>query len=122
MPMRHVEVLRAACCVAGIDGEVCTAEHPLLKRLADHAGVGGASLQAMINRASEDPSFFQKQFDIFKTDPEETMKALFQVAIADGVLAQSERVVLQHFAEKLGLPQDRYDQLLAAAEKHARAE
>ncbi len=122
MPMRRVEVLRAACCVAGIDGNVCDAEHPLLVRLANEAGVGGASLQAMINRASSDPTFFEKQFDIFKTDPEETLKALFQVAIADGRITQAERVLLHHFAEKLGMPEGQFERLLAAAEKHAKAE
>ena len=94
----------------------------LLLRLANSAGVGGASLKAMVDRAKTDDSFFQKQFEIFKTDTEETMKALFQVAIADGVLTQSERVVLQHFAEKLGMPMERYEGLLNAAEKHVRAE
>lgn len=122
MPMKEVEVLRAACCVAGIDGDVCDNEHPLLQRLATAAGVGKASLNAMIDRAKSDSSFFQKQFDIFKTDPEETIKMLFRVAIADGVLARSERVVLQHFATKLGMTDDRYDELLAAAEKHTRTE
>lgn len=122
MPMRQVELVRAACCVAGIDGTICDREHPLLLRLANHAGVGGASLKAMADRAQADSSFFQKQFDIFKADPDETMKTLFQIAIADGVLKQSERVVLQHFAERLGMPMERYEELLAAAEKHARAE
>ena len=122
MPMRRVEVLRAACCIAAIDGDVCEKEHPLLQRLAKEAGVGGASLEAMINRAREDQSFFEKQFDIFKTDPDETMKTLFRIAIADGVLTQGERVVLRHFAEKLGLPEDRFDAFLTAAEKHAKAE
>lgn len=122
MAMQGVEVLRAACCVAGIDGEVCDHEHPLLQRLADAAGVGSVSLNAMIDRAKSDPSFFEQQFEIFKTDPEDTMKMLFRIAIADGVLARSERVVLQHFATKLGMTEDRYDELLAAAEKHTRVE
>jgi tellurite resistance protein len=120
MGMPEVEVLRAACCVAGIDGEVCQREHPLLARIAEAAGVGSASLDAMIDRASSDASFFEDQFDIFKTDPEETMKTLFRIAIADGVLARSERIVLQHFSKKLGMAEDRYESLLNAAEKHAR--
>jgi len=120
--MHRVEVLRAACCVAGIDGNVCDPEHPMLERLAQEAGVGGASLAAMINRAREDHSFFEKQFEIFKTDPDRTMKTLVHVAIADGVLDQAERVILCHFAEKLGLPGDRLDALFAAAEKHTRGD
>jgi len=120
MPMRKVEILRAACCIAGVDGEVCDQEHPLLVRLAREAGVGAASLSAMIERAREDRSFFEKQFDVFKTDPDETMKILFRVAVADGVLTQAERVVLGHFAQKLGQPEERFEALLAAAERHAR--
>lgn len=122
MPMQDVEVLRAACCVAGIDRNVCEREHPLLKRLAAAAGVGMTSLNAMIERAKTDSGFFEKQFDIFKSDSEATMKTLFRVAVADGVLTQSERVVLQHFAAKLGMTTERYAELLAAAEKHAKGE
>jgi len=76
----------------------------------------------MIERAKSDTDFFEEQFEILKTDPEDTMKTLFRVAIADGVLMRSERVVLQHFARKLGMTEGRYEALLNAAEKHARPE
>lgn len=122
MGMKEVEVLRAACCLAGIDGEICQREHPLLARLARAAGVGQASMDAMVERALGDASFFQEQFNILKADAEETMKTLFRIAIADGVLARSERVVLQHFAGKLDMSEARYEELLTAAEKHARPE
>ena len=42
--MFKVELLRAACCVAGIDGEIDEAEFAVLKKLADDVGVGDASL------------------------------------------------------------------------------
>lgn len=120
--MKKVEILRAACCVAGCDSNVCEREHPLLQRFAHEAGVGAMSLTAMIDRASTDAEFHKAQFDIIRSEPDSTMKLLFHVALADGVLKDAERVVLQHFAEKLGMPGDRFADLLAAAERHTRAE
>ncbi len=118
MSMTQVEVLRAACCIAGLDGRVCDAEHPLIKRLAEGAGVGAASLNAMITRAERDRNFYEEQFDLLKGEPEETMKTLFRVAVADGDVTQEERIVLRHFAKALGLNEKRFDELLSAAERH----
>ncbi len=117
MPMSHVEILRAACCIAGLDRTICEQERPLLDKLAAAAGVGQASLAAMMDRAQRDPEFFQEQFRLIKSDPDAAFKIVLTVAIADGRLTTDERVVLQHFADKLGLPAARLDQLLTAAEK-----
>jgi len=119
MVMSKVEILRAACCVAGLDGYVCDREHPLLNRLAELAGVGGASLQAMIDRAERDQNFYQEQFDALSADPELTIRTLLAVAAADRELSLNERVVLHHFATKLGLPDERFEQVLEEAEKRA---
>lgn len=102
-PMRDVEVLRAACCVAGLDGEVTENERAVLDRLADNAGVGRVSLEAMIDRARRDQEFYKEQFRVLKADPGETIKALIEVARADGDEHVNERVVIGHFAERLGL-------------------
>ena len=116
--MQDVEILRAACCVAGLDEQITDSERGMLKRLANHAGVGAVSLEAMIDRAVSDPDFYQEQFEMVRTDPDATMKALFCVAVADHELSTDERVILQHFATKLGMTPQRFDQLLAAARKH----
>ena len=55
--MRQVAILRAACCVAGADGHTSDAEQRVVKRLADEAGVGDASLEAMIERFPKDLEF-----------------------------------------------------------------
>ena len=116
--MQDVEILRAACCVAGLDEQITDSERGMLKRLANHAGVGAVSLEAMIDRAVSDPDFYQEQFEMVRTDPDATMKALFCVAVADRELTTDERVILHHFAAKLGMAPERFDQLLAAARKH----
>ena len=116
MVMDDVEILRAACCIAGLDEHVCEKERPALQRLAERAGVGEASLNAMIDRARTDHNFYEQQFDIVKTDPDSTMKKLLQVAAADNDISQAERIVLAHFAQQLGMTAQSFDQLLTAAE------
>ena len=116
--MQDVEILRAACCVAGLDEQITDSERNMLERLAHHAGVGSVSLEAMIDRAVSDPDFYQEQFEMVRTDPDATMKALFCIAVADHELTTDERVILHHFATKLGMEPKRFDQLLAAARKH----
>lgn len=121
MPRSQVELLRAACCVAGLDREICDKERPLLEALAQEAGVGRASLNAMIERAEADQDFYREMFQILHADPERAMKAMFAVAVADGEITLEQRVILQHFADKLGVPRERSDALLREAEKQVRS-
>ena len=116
--MKNVEILRAACCVAGLDESISDSERSMLERLAEHAGVGQTSLNAMIDRAVNDPDFYQEQFKTIRTDADSTMKALFCIAVADHVLTTEERVILHQFATRLGMDPKRFNQLLAAATKH----
>ena len=115
--MGRVEILRAACCIAGLDNRVCERERSKLELLADHAGVGTASLDAMIARAESDPDFYQEQFGILKTDPESTITTLFSVACADGQIPPEQRIILRHFGDVLGLDEKRFNRILDVAEK-----
>ncbi|MEX0774902.1 MAG: TerB family tellurite resistance protein [Phycisphaeraceae bacterium] len=118
MPMKETAILRAACCVAGLDKQITQEEQKLLKQLAMKAGVGEASVQAMLDRAMNEPAYYEDHFKFVRTDPDRTMKAVFAVAVADGHLDVNERVILQHFAQRLGMEQERFDQLLRAAEQY----
>jgi len=119
MPRSQVEILRAACCVAGLDGSICEREQRIINRLAEDAGVGARSLQAMMERALNDKKFFQEQLEYVRLCPDETIKTLLAIAATDGELTADERIVTQHLAEKIGLPQDRFDRLMTAAEQLA---
>ena len=66
--MRHVEILRAACCVAGQDGTITDQESAMLNKLTDQIGVGQMSLNAMIERAKQDPQFYREQFEVLRAD------------------------------------------------------
>ena len=116
-----LEILRAACCIAGLDRASDERELALLRALAKRAGVGAVSLDAMIESAREDPGAFDSHLEVLTTDADATMRTLFRVAIADGRLGTEERVVLQFFADRLGMEQTRFDQILRAAEREMTA-
>ncbi len=115
--LSKVEILRAACCVAGLDGTISENELVILQHLATDAGVGAASFKAMRDRATSDPNYYEQQFRFLRGDPEESMKTMLRVAVADGELHPNERIVLQAFATKLGVSDERFGQMIAAAEK-----
>jgi len=110
-PMQKVDVLRAACCVAGIDGAPTPSELKVIDKLAADVGVGRASLEAMIARGATDPSFHEEQFRVLKASPQESIAALLEVAMADGELSENETAVLKSLADKpmFGLIQRRKD-------------
>lgn len=117
MSMTEVQLVRAACCIAGLDEKICEKERPLLDKIARGAGVGRVSLEAMINRARTDQDFYREQFDILKPEPDRAIRTLLKVAMADGVITQEERIILYHFAERLGVDQEKFDRLLEKAER-----
>ena len=119
MSMDQVQILRAACCVAGIDEHVNDRERELLERIAEHVGVGRASLRAMIDRAQSESDYYEEQLHLVRGDPDQAMKVLLSLAVTDKDVSADERIILRHFAGVLGMEGARFDQLLAAAERHA---
>ena len=112
-PLQKVDLLRAACCVAGCDSETTTAERQLIDRLAKAVGVGTASVNAMIARAQSDPEFHRLQFQVMKSDSSQTMAILLEVALADGKLSAAEINVLRGLSENLGVSPAVFDELLS---------
>lgn len=110
-----VEILRAAVCVVGADGKVTEAESKLIDKLAGEIGVGLASREAMLNRGKNDPDFCKEMFRVLKTDPKETMLILFQAAMVDRDLDETELRVLKVFAEKLGVSESVFSKLVENA-------
>jgi len=110
--MQKVEVLRAACCVGGADGKTSEVEAEVLQKLAVEAGVGAASLAAMVERAETNKTFYKEQFRVLKADPQQTMQLLFRLAIKDGKLRKSEAITLKRLAARLGVTRRRFDHWL----------
>ena len=116
-PMQKVDILRAACCVAGSDGQLADQEIKLVKKLAKEVGVGQASLQAMVDRSMVDENFHKEQFKILKEDPQKCLATVLEVAMADGVLTDVEQAVLRGLADNLQVPTEVFDQLMSNVNK-----
>lgn len=117
--MIKVEILRAACCVAGANGESSEAEQQMLDRLAKECGVGQASLEAMVSRACSDQNFCNEQFRVLKADPKEAIATLLEVAMADGIIEESEAQILKVLATRLEVAEPVFDALLLKAREIA---
>lgn len=112
-PTQQIELLRAACCVAGIDKEATEAEMLVIDKLVKKTGVGKASLQAMMDRAKSDEDFYKEQFTVLKADPSESMSFLLQVAMADGKLTDGEIHVLAKLSQRLDVTADDFKRLIS---------
>ena len=117
LPIQRLDILRAACCVAGIDGSANEAQAVVLKRLAREVGVGKASLNAMIERAETDNTFHEEQFKVLEFEPKTTMATLLEVALADGELSASEADVLRILARRLKIDSAMFEQLLSEVQR-----
>jgi uncharacterized tellurite resistance protein B-like protein len=110
--MQQVDLLRAACCVAGADGSTTDPERKALQKLADRVGIGKASLGAMIECAETDERFLETQFRIAVKSPQSTLQLLFKMAIIDGRLHKEEVTVLKRLAERIGVASPQFDEWL----------
>ena len=117
--MVKVQVLRAACCVAGADGLNEPAERRIIDMLAKEVGVGEASIEAMLERAATEEDYVQDQFRVLKAEPKEAMRLLFSVALSDKQLEDKEVEVLRHLAQKLDVADEEFERLLAEAREIA---
>ncbi len=111
--LQKVEILRASCCVASADGETTPDERARLKSLADAMGVGDASLQAMIDRATRDPEFYKTQFGMLRDEPLKTLDILIESALANGQIKPSELEVLKKLADRLSISDSDFRERIA---------
>jgi len=85
----------------------------VIDKLAADVGVGQASLEAMIERGTTDPNFHEEQFRVLKSDPQQSITAILEVAMADGKIAENETAVLRALAAKLSIPDETFEKLMA---------
>ena len=115
--MNDLEVLKAACCIAGLDEDVGFKERKVLQSLAERAGVDQAAFDAMMEMAVEDDDYFEGQLNLLQSNVDDAIKSLFRVAVTDGKLGSNERGILHHFAENLGMTGERFEQILTVAKR-----
>lgn len=112
MVMEDVELLRAACCIAGADGEISARERETLENMAERVGVGTASLRAMMDLAKTDKRFHSDQLEMVHSDPERSFETLYRVARLEREVPAEERELLVRFGRKLGLRSEGMNEII----------
>ena len=74
--------------------------------------MGFASLEAMMERSTQNDDFYQEQFRVLSPDPKNTMTLLFRIAISDQKLDPQEIQILKFLGIQLGVSNDRFEQWL----------
>ena len=98
----NLEILRAAVCIVGADGEVDEKENAFFEKLAKKIGVGLASRTAMINRAKSDPDFHQQMFQVLKTEPGESITILFKARYGRWSVRRKRNLDAEVFFREVG--------------------
>ncbi len=104
----QLEILRGLVVLTAADGRITAGERGILEKLASRVGVGSASLQAMIERASGDISMRDDLFHRTMSNPEQVMELLVATARIDGEISEEERELLVHMMGKLNISTDRF--------------
>ena len=121
MAKSDVDLLKAAACIAGLDGEITPHEAQALKHLAKRAGVRDDHLETLMEKARVDDDLLNEQLSVVRADPETTLAVLYQVAAIDGVVSGDERAVVEQFGVILGLSRERIDKIFEVGEQRLAA-
>ena len=117
MSLNDLEVLKAACCIAGMDEDVGFQERKVMQMLASRAGVTPSSFDTMMDQALGDDDFFEGQLNLLQSNLDDAIRLLLRVAVVEGKLDPGEREVLLHFSEQLGMTSEHFGQILTATER-----
>ena len=104
----QVELLQAVIALAAADGTISASERGVLTSLAVRAGVGKASLDAMVERALNDASVRDDLFRRTRSEAERALELLVAMARLDGEITEEERELLVHVTGALNIPTERF--------------
>jgi tellurite resistance protein len=108
------ELLKAVLVMACVDGRISGREKGLIRALAARAGVGDASLSAMINQVQNDPDAKDRVFKRAVADPEKAMQLLVATANLDGRITEEEREMLVDVSFLLGVSAQKFNAIFQA--------
>ncbi len=114
--MSDGDVLEAVCCLAGSDSEVTVEELQLLEGLARRAGIEEKPFRILIERASKDENFRQKQIDLARGDATAALRTLIGMGREDDRLEEGRLTMLlwRIATNQLDMSADQFEKLLAA--------
>ena len=112
--LQEKELLQAALVLAAADGHISRSERGVIESLAQRAGVGPISLQAMVDQTLRNSAARDKLFQMVQSNAERSLKLLVGTARIDGKITTEERELLVQYASRLGIEGDRFQQVYQA--------
>ena len=117
--MENVELLRAAIAMAVADGKVSRSEMGVVEGLAQRAGVGAVTIEAMFDAAAKDETFADKLLLQPKYRAIKAVELLVGLARIDGEVSSEERELIVRIAGSLNVVGDEFRQAYEAGIKRA---
>ncbi len=117
--MENAELLRAAIAMAVADGKVSRSEMGVVEGLAQRAGVGAVTIEAMFDAASRDETFGDNLLIRSKDRAVKAVELLVGLARIDGEVSSEERELIVRIAGSLNVVGDEFRQAYEAGIKRA---
>ncbi len=117
--MENAELLRAAIAMAVADGKVSRSEMGVVEGLAQRAGVGAVTIEAMFDAASRDETFGDNLLIRSKDRAVKAVELLVGLARIDGEISNEERELIVRIAGSLNVVGDEFRDAYEAGIKRA---
>ncbi len=117
--MENVELLRAAIAMAVADGKVSRSEMGVVEGLAQRAGVGAVTIEAMFDAAANDETFADNLLLQSKDRAIKAVELLVGLARIDGKVSSEERELIVRIAGSLNVVGDEFRDAYEAGIKRA---
>ena len=117
--MENAELLRAAIAMAVADGKVSRSEMGVVEGLAQRAGVGAVTIEAMFDAASRDETFGDNLLIRSKDRAVKAVELLVGLARIDGEVSSEERALIVRIATSVDVVDDEFRRAYEAGIKRA---
>ena len=117
--MENAELLRAAIAMAVADGKVSRSEMGVVEGLAQRAGVGAATIEAMFDAAAKDETFADNLLLQPKDRAVKAVELLVGLARIDGEISSEERALIVRIATSVDVVDDEFRDAYEAGIKRA---
>lgn len=117
--MENAELLRAAIAMAVADGKISRSEMGVVEGLAQRAGVGPATIEAMFDAAANDEGFADNLLLQPKDRAIKAVELLVGLARIDGEISPEERDLLVRIATSVDVIDDNFRKAYEAGIKRA---
>ncbi len=117
--MENAELLRAAIAMAVADGKISRSEMGVVEGLAQRAGIGAVTIEAMFEAAANDETFADNLVLQPKDRAVKAVELLVGLARIDGEISSEERELIVRIAASLDIVDNEFRQAYEAGIRRA---